>query len=169
MRSLPAEQWNTSGSRSESRDGRQRGDDRVATLLEHRDVPVGEELDGVLLGAVQIALPHLLEQRQMVIRRVHRLAPHATVVVELAAGAEIEHRPNPERRDSSEVGAFDAVDAIGAVDAAPPHRLPGLGRVAAEVAEVEGPFEGDAAWARVLLDSHVGTVPIAGGSQLAGG
>ena len=88
------------------------------------------------------------------------------MVVELAAGPQIEHGADAERRDPREVGALDAMDAVGSVEQAPPHD-PAAGGVAAEIAEVEGAFERDPPRSGERSDRHARNVPAACNTQLA--
>jgi hypothetical protein len=136
----------------------ERRDDRSRAQLEHLEISRREIVDRVELGAGEVALPHPLEQREMLVRGVDRLGWDATVIVELTDGAEIEHGADPERGNPREVGAFDAMNAVRAVEPPPPHGSAAASHVAAEVTEVEGTLEGDPPGAGLRFQFHVRTV-----------
>ena len=137
------------------RDRVERGDDRRGTQRQHVEVTTGKEIDRVELGDGKVAFPHLLQQREMVVHGIERLGRHTPVVVELTARSQIEHGANAEGGNSREVGALDAMDAIGAIQQAPTHRPTVGGGVATEVAEVEGSLERDPAGAGLRLQFHM--------------
>ena len=95
----------------------------------------------------------------MLVRGSEGFGRDAAVIDELGTRAQVEHRADAERRHPGQIGAFDAVDAVGPVDQPPPHRAVAGRGVAAEVAEVEGPFERDPARTDMRFELHGRNVP----------
>ena len=126
-----------------------------APELEHLEVPAREEVDCVELRERELALPHVRDERKVVIRGVDGVGRYPAVIVELAACAQVENGPYPERRDTCKVRALDAVDAIGPVEETPTHGAPVAPGVTAEVTEVERTFERDPPRTGVRFDLHV--------------
>ena len=102
----------------------------------------------------RVAVPDLFEHRQVVVRHRHQIDREAAAVDQFAGGAEVEHGPQTQRGQPGDVVARRPVETVGPIQATPPRQPPVDGLVAAEVTDVEEPFEGNPAVGRLRLDAH---------------
>ena len=137
MRSLPAVQWNTAGRAS----GAARAD-RAPTIWGAASSSIsvywvprnpGRPLEVLRIGQG-------LDEGEVV--EGHRVRLHVeAALLHLVARAQVDHRADPELAHDRQVGLGQLAEAVGPEQDPPPGALPVPGGVAAEVAEVDRPFE----------------------------
>ena len=120
VRSLPAAQWNTAGWRLGAARMRTPPAIRSARAVEHLEVLVEQEsVGGLVVGGCLGRVPDDVDQGQVVVADGMGVDREAAPLLELIAGAQVDHGAEAESAHDGQVGVGEAVQAVGAEERAP--------------------------------------------------
>ena len=119
--------------------------------------PIGtfpQELDRIDIVGHFPVLPGLPNHRQVVVVDRKRVDREPAPLLDLAEGAQIDHRAQSQCRQPGQVGPVDPVDAVGSIQHLPAGGATVGGAIAAQVPHVEERLEGDMASRWIQFDGH---------------